>query len=149
MRIVGRIDDVEPKAVAPQIVEREVQVLADDLAFAQAFLAALLRGGFLRRRLRLRGLGFAGCLFGRSRLRFAPWAAAFLTGSLGLAFAAGLARLPRPTASAFFALRLAPWPSWPSAWQRAMVVAAARTVDMAFLALEVGFELGAGCLAVA
>ena len=39
MRVVGRVDEVEPKAVAAEIVDRGVQVAADDLALAQPFLA--------------------------------------------------------------------------------------------------------------
>ena len=42
VRIIRRIDEVETKTVAPKIVDGEVEVLADDLALAQAFLAGFL-----------------------------------------------------------------------------------------------------------
>ena len=46
MRVVGRIDDIQPKTFPPKIVEREVQVLADDLLLAQPFLAGFFAAGF-------------------------------------------------------------------------------------------------------
>ena len=46
MRRVGRIDQLDPKALLLKIVQRKVQVLADDLAFAQAFFAGFLAGAF-------------------------------------------------------------------------------------------------------
>ena len=46
VRVVGRIDVIQPKTFPPKIVEREVQVLADDLLLAQPFLAGFFAAGF-------------------------------------------------------------------------------------------------------
>ena len=132
-----------------QIVDRAAQVRADDLAFAQAFLAGFFAAGFLAAgffALAGLGLAFARRLAGRLVLqrlgRLRAWPAPFrrrpwrgLRLQASSAFIAALAFL-RPR---LLGLRLG----------TRMVVAATGTVDMAFLALEVGLELGAGRLAVA
>ena len=136
MRIVGRVDDVEPEALAAQIVERGVEVPADDLPARSTLLGRLLCRGLFRR-----GIGFGLGL--RQPWRPARPSAAWLAWawptpcdggpsrgssgtrlglSLGLRLRGSLLRLR------FFG----------------MVVPAARAVDMAFLALEVGFELRRG-----
>src|SRR5690348_13364960 len=108
MRIVGWIDEVEPEAFALEIVEREVQVLADDLPLAQPFLAGFFAGAFL-------AAGFAsafscGALLPGSSFRgFAGFGLplAFSTGPLAGSSGSGLSWALPFFAAAFFAFGLA------------------------------------------
>src|SRR5438105_8891038 len=96
VRIVGRVDNVEPEALTPQIFERGVEVLACDLPVAQAFLVAFLAGAFL-----VAGLEPASSLSGFAGLGLAD---GLETGPFAGSSGTGLgSALPFDFGAAFFA----------------------------------------------
>jgi hypothetical protein len=116
VRIVGRIDHVEPEAGSAQEFERSIKVLPDELDRdrGQPFLAGFFAGAFFAD-------GFAGA-FASGALRPAPsftglaglgLAEAFATGPLAGASATSFSSVSAcalPLAGTYFAFGLTAWP---------------------------------------